>query len=127
TAQRACAQQPLPALLQINVQRLAALVGLDAVDARILAFAVCLHNEPMLDETADMLEQLTTTQVIKTVAMLLELPDAQVRQALGSQGLLARSGLVVVDRTGSSRLKSKLELLSHTFADQMVTTDADPV
>ena len=126
-AQRACAQQPLPALLQDNVQRLAALVGLSAVDARILAFAVCLHNEPMLDETADMLEQLTTTQVIKTVAMLLDLPDAQVRQALGSQGLLARSGLVVVDRSGSGRLKSKLEMLSHTFADQMVSTDADPI
>ena len=126
-AQRACAQQPLPALLQDNVQRLATLVGLSAVDARILAFAVCLHNEPMLDETADMLEQLTTTQVIKTVAMLLDLPDAQVRQALGSQGLLARSGLVVVDRSGSGRLKSKLEMLSHTFADQMVSTDADPI
>lgn len=126
-AQRACAKSPLPALLHANVQRLAALVGLDAVDARILAFAVCLHNEPMLDETAELLDSLTTTQVIKTVAMLLTLPEAQVRTALGSQGLLARSGLVVVDRSGSGRLKSKLELLSHTFADQMVSTDADPV
>lgn len=126
-AQRTCAKAPLPAQLQANVQRLAALVGLSAVDARILAFAVCLHNEPMLDDTADQLESLTTIQVIKTLAMLLELPEAQVRQALGSQGLLARSGLVVVDRSGSSRLKGKLELLSHTFADQMVSTDADPV
>lgn len=125
--QRTCAKTPLPALLQANVQRLAALVGLSAMDARILAFVVCLHNEPMLDDTADQLESLTTAQVVQTLAMLLELPDAQVRQALGSQGLLARSGLVVVDRTGSARLKSKLELLSHTFADQMVTTDADPI
>lgn len=126
-AQRACAKHPLPALLQTNVQRLAALVGLDAVDSRILAFTVCLHNEPMLDEAADQLESLTTAQVFQTLAMLLELPDAQVRQALGSQGLLTRSGLVVVDRTGSSRLKGKLELLSHTFADQMVSTDAAPI
>ena len=126
-AQRTCAKAPLPAQLQANVQRLAALVGLSAVDARILAFAVCLHNEPMLDDTADQLESLTTVQVAKTLAMLLELPDAQVRQALGSQGLLARSGLVVVDRSGSGRLKSKLELLSHTFADQMASADADPV
>ena len=126
-SRHACANAPLPALLQANVQRLAALVGLNAVDARILAFAVCLHNEPMLDDTADMLDSLTTTQVIKAVAMLLELPEAQVRQALGSQGLLARSGLVVIDRSGSGRLKSKLELLSHTFADRMLTTDADPI
>lgn len=126
-AQRACAKASLPALLQGNVQRLAALVGLDTVDARILAFAVCLHNDPLLDDTADLLESLSTTQVVQTLAMLLELTDAQVRQALGSQGLLARSGLVVVDRGGSSRLKGKLELLSHTFADLMMSSDADPV
>lgn len=126
-ARRDGAKAPLPALLQANVQRLAALVGLSTVDARILAFVVCLHNEPMLDDTADMLDSLTTTQVTKTVAMLLELPEAQVRQALASQGLLARAGLVVVDRTGSGRLKAKLELLSHTFADRMLTTDADPI
>ena len=102
--ERECAKSPLPALLQDNVQRLATLVGLDAVDERILAFAVCLHTDPLLDDAADMLESLTSTQVYQTLAMLLDVPDAQVRQALGSQGLLARSGLVVVDRSGSGRL-----------------------
>ena len=126
-AERACAKAPLPALLKANVQRLAALVGLSAVDARILAFTVCLHNEPLLDSAADLLESLSTTQVAQTLAMLLHLPDAQVRQALGSQGLLARSGLVVIDRTGSTHLKHKLELLSYTFADQMVSSDTDPI
>lgn len=126
-AQRACAKASLPALLQGNVQRLTTLVGLDAVDARILAFAVCLHNDPLLDDTADLLESLSTVQMVQTLAMLLELTDAQVRQALGSQGLLARSGLVVVDRSGSIRLKGKLELLSHAFADLMMSSDADPV
>ena len=125
--ERECAKSPLPALLQNNVQRLATLVGLDAVDARILAFAVCLHTEPLLDDAADMLESLTSTQVYQTLAMLLDVPDAQVRQALGSQGLLARSGLVVVDRSGSGRLKGKLEVLSGTFADQLVSGNADPI
>ena len=49
-------QWGLHPLLQGNVQRLASLVGLSAVDAQILAFAVCLHNEPLLDDTADLLE-----------------------------------------------------------------------
>ena len=125
--ERECAKSPLPALLQNNVQRLATLVGLDAVDARILAFSVCLHTDPLLDDAADMLESLTSTQVYQTLAMLLDVPDAQVRQALGSQGLLARSGLVVVDRSGSGRLKGKLEVLSGTFADQLVSGNADPI
>ena len=126
-AQRTCAKAQLPALLQANVQRLAALVGLDAVDQRILAFAVCLHNDPLLDDAADTLDSLSTTQVVQTLAMLLELPDAQVRQALGSQALLARSGLLALDRSGSSRLKGKIELLSHTFADLMMASEADPI
>lgn len=126
-AQRACAKAPMPALLQRNVQRLAALVGLDAVSMRILAFAVCLHTDPLLDDAADLLESLTSTQVYQVLALLLGIPDAQVRAALGGQGLLARSGLVVLDRTGATRLKGKLDLLSHTFADQMVSSDADPI
>lgn len=126
-AQRACPKAPLPALLQANVQRLAALVGLNAVDAHILAFAVCLHHEPLFDRASDLLQSLTTTQVVQTVAMLLQLPDAQVRQALGSQGLLARSGLVAVNRNGTDHLKGKLKLLSRSFADQMVSSDADPI
>jgi SpoVK/Ycf46/Vps4 family AAA+-type ATPase len=126
-AQHECAKSPLPALLQGNVQRLATLVGLDAVDARILAFAVCLHTDPLLDDAADMLESLTSTQVYQTLAMLLDVPDVQVRQALGSQGLLTRSGLVVVDRSGSGHLKGKLEVLSGTFADQLVSGEADPI
>ena len=117
----------LPTPLQGNVQRLAALVGLSAVDAQILAFAVCLHTDQLLDDAADLLDAVSSTQVIQTLALQVQAPDAQVRQALGSQGLLARSGLVVVDRSGSGRLKGKLELLSHTFADQMVSTDADPI
>ena len=120
-------QALLPTPLQGNVQRLAALVGLSAVDAQILAFAVCLHTDQLLDDAADLLDAVSSTQVIQTLALQVQAPDAQVRQALGSQGLLARSGLVVVDRSGSGRLKSKLEMLSHTFADQMVSTDADPI
>ncbi|MBL8364226.1 MAG: ATP-binding protein [Comamonas sp.] len=120
-------QALLPTPLQGNVQRLAALVGLSAVDAQILAFAVCLHTDQLLDDAADLLDAVSSTQVIQTLALLVQAPDAQVRQALGSQGLLARSGLVVLDQRGIGSLKNKLDLLSHSFADQMVADDADPI
>lgn len=126
-AQRAMARAALPAMLQANLDRLAALVGLNEVDTRILAFAVCLHVDPLLDDAADLLESLTSTQVQETLAMLLDLPEAQVRLALGSQGLLARAGLLTIDRSGPTRLTGKLELLSLTFADQMLSSEADPI
>ena len=120
-------QALLPTPLQGNVQRLAALVGLSAVDAQILAFAVCLHTDQLLDDAADLLDAVSSTQVIQTLALLVQAPDAQVRQALGSQGLLARSGLVVLDQRGIGSLKNKLDLLSHSFADQMVAGDRKSV
>lgn len=43
----------LPACLTKNVARLSTLVGLSGTDARILEFAVVLHNERILDDTAD--------------------------------------------------------------------------
>lgn len=126
-AQQVCANVPLPPLLQRNVQRLTELVGLEAVGAQILAFAVCLRTDSLLEDAADQLEALTSMQLFQTLTKVLNVPDEQVRQALSSQGLLARSGLVVVNRREAFYLKSKLELLSRSFADQLMSCDADPI
>ena len=126
-AHRACAQMPLPAVLQGNTQRLATLVGLNAVESRILAFTACLHTDSLLDDTANLLDSLTSTQVIHMLAKLIDAPDTQVRHAMGSQGLLTRSGLVVVEPSGALRLKNKINLLSYTFADRLVSSDVDPI
>jgi SpoVK/Ycf46/Vps4 family AAA+-type ATPase len=43
------------------------------------------------------------------------------------QGILAESGLVSVDRNGTNSLRSKLELLSNSFADTLSSSETDPV
>ena len=126
-AQHAWAQAPLPEPLQTNVQRLATLLGLDAVESRILAFAVCLHAERELAKAANALQSLFFNQVVQVLATLLNLPMTQVRLALSSNGRLTRTGLVVMRPHGKDTLSNKLKLLSHTFADQMVSADIDPV
>ena len=125
-AQRASTRAPLPAVLQGNVQRLAALVGLDAVESDVLAFAMCLHIEPLLEKAAYTLDSLSSSQVIQTVASVVDAPAAQVRQALGCGGRLTRTGLVVM-KGGNQHLDNKLDLLSRTFAEQLVSNEADPV
>lgn len=124
---QACGADLLPAVLKANLQRLSALVGLGVVEAQILAFAVCLHTESLLDEAADILGGLSISQVAQVLAKVLDLPDGEVRQALGGQGLLARTGLVALDQNGSRNLKDKLDLLSHGFADAMVSWDCEPI
>ncbi len=110
-----------------NMRRLAELVGLDETDCKILSFAVAIHSERLLDDTGDFLGQLSSSKVFQVLSVLLELPESVVRTALSAQGILARSGLVSVERRGSGTLCNKLNLLSDVFADLMVSADADPL
>ncbi|MEO6986968.1 MAG: ATP-binding protein [Paralcaligenes sp.] len=118
---------PTPACLCSNVARLSKLVGLSESDCRILEFAVMIQNERLLDDTADWLGQLSSVKVFHVLSVLLDLPEPEIRTSLSVQGILARSGLVSVDRSGISTLRGKLDLLSSNFADNIFTSDTDPV
>ena len=117
----------LPDCLRRNIDKLSSLVGLDTTDGRILEFAVAIHNERLLDDAADWLGQLTSAKVYRTLSAMLDLPEPDVRKALSTQGILARSGLVSVDHSGPNTLRGKLNLLSDDFADLMSSSDADPI
>jgi hypothetical protein len=117
----------LPPVLRANVDRLAALVGMCDSECRILEFATLLHHERVLDNAADTLGTLSSSTVVDVLAKLLDLSPHDVRSALGPQGVLARSGLLNVDRSGSLNLRSKLDLLSNRFADSIIGSDTDPI
>ncbi len=116
-----------PPCLLGNVERLSGLVGLSETDCRILEFAVMIQNERLLDDTADWLGQLSSVKVFHALSGVLNLPEPDIRLALSAQGILSRSGLVSVERSGSSTLRSKLDLLSDNFADHIFSSDTDPV
>ncbi len=116
----------LPPVLAHNIERLAALVGLSTVDQAILAFAVHLHSDRLLDDTADWLGALSSSKVFHVLSVLLDMPVDQVRTALAANGVLARSGLVTIDRS-TGVLRGKLELLSDNFADHVSSDDVDPI
>ena len=116
-----------PPILRANTLRLSALVGLTDIDCAILEFAVMLHNERLLDDTADMLGQLSSTRVFYVLSVLLLVPEAAIRTALNPQGTLARSGLVSVSRIGSGTLRGKIDLISDQFADHILSSETDPI
>ena len=126
-AERVTARTEAPARLALNVRRLRELITLSDCDCRILEFAVLIHTERLLDDTADMLGVLSSNKVYDVLAALLDLPASQVRASLGPQGILARAGLVSVSRSGGGLLRSKLDLLSENFADALAASYADPL
>jgi SpoVK/Ycf46/Vps4 family AAA+-type ATPase len=121
------ADAALPAVLRANIGRLADLVGMSEAECRVLGFATLLHHEQELDKAADTLGALSSSAIVDVLAALLELPAHEVRNALSSQGVLARSGLLNVDRTGTAPLRNKLDLLSNQFADSILESETDPV
>lgn len=118
---------PIPACLRKNVGQLSDLLGLSTTDCRILEFAVTIHNERLLDDTADWLGQLSSVKVFYALSEILNLPEHEIRASLSAQGILASSGLVSVDRSGTSTLRGKLDLLSDGFADLMGSSETDPI
>ncbi|MFT3760016.1 AAA family ATPase [Thauera sp.] len=126
-AERELADGKAPVFLGANVERLAALVGLTPVDCRILEFAVLIHHDSLLDSAADMLGALPTSKVFDVLSVLLDVPAAEVRRAFSAQGVLARSGLVTLDRTCSRELRHKFDLLSNEFGDHILSSEADPL
>jgi SpoVK/Ycf46/Vps4 family AAA+-type ATPase len=116
-----------PACLQGNIARLAELVGLSDTDCRILEFAAMIHSEQALEEAADWMGRLSTMKLFNTLSVLLDLPEKEIRSSLSTQGILAKSGLLVVEQSNNSTLCGKLELLSDSFADHISSSDADPI
>lgn len=126
-AETASNRLTLPPTLRGNMARLASLVGLSHADCRILEFAVMVHQDRVLDDCADTLGQLNSLKLGDMLAKLLDLAPAEVRASLSPHGVLARSGLLSVDRGATGYVRGKLDLLSSSFADNVLACEADPL
>lgn len=126
-AEQSLRHAKLPKNLSKNIARLTGLVGLSSVDCRILEFTVLMHYDRILNSTTDYLGQLTTSKMCQVLSVLLAVPEKDVRESLSQKSVLACSGLVSVDRDGAGALEDKLKLLSSSFADAILSSDADPI
>lgn len=125
-AERSADKVRLPRVMSGNVERLTAMLGLTEADRRLLAFTCLLHVDDALDGATVMLGGINTARVIRTLARVLDLPTDAVARSLGPQGLLSRSGLIVIGRHGTGILRAKLDLLSESFADLVTSTRVQP-
>lgn len=110
-----------------NVQQISELVGLSETDCRILEFVVLIRNEQILDEAADWLGQLSSVKVFYALSVVLDITEDKIRRAFSPNGMLAKSGLVTIDRSGSSYLQAKLDIISDSFVDHIFSLDTNPV
>ena len=111
-----------------NIKRIARLAKLSETDCRLLEFTTLLHVEPSLEKAAAAFDDLSSRDVVRFLSALLALPQDEIRSSLGKDSALTKAGLVRLDRSGwRSDLRGKLELLSESFIDEVVSTDSDPM
>ena len=125
-AEKQSANVALPPCLKLNIGQLANLVGLTPTDCRLLEFAVLINTERWLDDTADYLGRLSSVKLFHVLSVILKIPETEIRSSLSAEGILSRSGLIAVERSGDTQLRGKLNLLSDAFADLMITSEVAP-
>lgn len=69
-AERKASARQLPQALRSNLERLASLVGLSAVDVSILEFAVMINSDGLLVETSEWLGNLSTVKLIAALSVV---------------------------------------------------------
>ena len=106
---------PLPAgsVLTGNLRALSRYIaGLQDLHIELLALLCCLRKCPPLNDAAHMLGCLDSGKLIAVLSCIVARPREEIAVALGNDGLLASSGLAVVDHDCDFPLPSKIDLLT---------------
>lgn len=112
-------------VLDASLQNLADTLGLSAIEYRILGLAALLGAHECLAKLASQsLGEMDFLGLAKICARLLGNPESIIRAALATDGLLAQSGLLAIDRKARNRLHAKFELLDG-LVDALCTGPAE--
>ena len=125
TLERKAKKISLPKSLATNIAHLTKLVGLNDTEGAVLAFAVMLDTISAIEAVTDYLGNLTTIKMCRSLSVILNRPESEIKEAISMQGILHRSGLLTIDRQCHS-MDYKIDLLTNTFADMLISTVASP-
>lgn len=124
TAGRTCGHP----VVHANVDKLGQLIGLNDAERRILEFVILLHRDRLLMETSELMrDSLIDSHLPYVIAIILGLSEKSAQEALSSQSVLARAGLVSVENMTTGGLRRKFELISNSFINRMYTPGEDPL
>lgn len=110
-----------------NLQLLQQLLHLDELECLILGFVVTLQSEQLLDDIADTLGSLTASKALRVLSIVLQKPYDDIRIALSAHGRLHSSGLLQIEKSYSSVLRNKVNLVSNELVDKLQVKATHPI
>ncbi len=110
-----------------NLGSLQALVGLNEIESRLLVFVVLMHSEYLLSQVCcNWLDDLSTQSAFTVLAALLGVDKEDIVAALSSKGRLVRCGLLSVEPGSTHSLLRRIDLLSESFSDRLMSPVSSP-
>lgn len=119
-------QCAFPNHLKNNLAQLALMANLNGNEVKVLGLTILLHSESLLQECTEMLgEGVSAFSVAKIYAPMLGMKIAEVEATLDEQSNLIRSGLLSLDHRGEGNVRSRVDLITWTFAKHAVMEQRD--
>ncbi len=108
--------------LSQNIRKLSDLIDLNPIEQQLLAFGVLLHAVRDLEAICDVLGDISSHSVVSVLAAIVGIPPVEVRQALSSDGLLNKTGLLRLDREEHTNLEYQISILDE-ISDVLLDED----
>lgn len=112
--------------LEKNLSWLARRLGLSTVEVAILRFMVFTQECEHLNTALGYLESMSLQGSVRTLSVLLDLPEADLAKAMHPDSALSTCGLVTIDSTCRQSFVCKVELLSG-ICEPLFNEHADPM
>jgi SpoVK/Ycf46/Vps4 family AAA+-type ATPase len=110
-----------PSHLWKNLDALAEMASLSPLEVRVLGLTVLIHSEAILQECTELIgEKVSAFSIAKIYGPMLGLKSAQVEAVFDEQSNLIRSGLLSLDHRGEGNVRSRVDLITFTFAKRAV-------
>ncbi|SFV90364.1 AAA ATPase, central region [hydrothermal vent metagenome] len=116
----------MPKVFAKNLAQLKKILDLNDVELQIVEFAILLNQYNILQKATDSLGgDINTTQLKKSLAIILDIPYQEIQKSFKADGRLAKSGIVTIDKNSTDYFNRKLEIITSSFADDMLHLDED--
>lgn len=120
-------QNGIPDVLHDNIAEWQKLFQFNETEIKLLTFTVLLYSQSWVAHISRLLGDLDYDSTIRTLSVLLRLPENEVAAALQHDATLANTGLLKIDYNDDFILRHKLNLLSKQFADLMTQERLSPL
>ena len=113
-------------ILTKNIKQISKLMTLNPVEEQILEFCILLNQYDVLRDAARLLgNNLNSTQAKRALSIILNIPIKSVNSAFSSTSKFSKSSIVTINKSSVYCLNNKIEIITDSFADDMLNLDED--